>query len=237
MTYPVFLLKRQARRLARDKNQPLHQALDEIARREGYQAWSHLVAASNRQAVPDPAIFAEPGEVLLIGARPSQGKTLFGLGLAADAVRAGFQASIFSLECTEPTIRRRLERMRRADDLTSGRLRIDLTEGLDADHIMTQLQTAKPGDVAVVDYLQLLDQNRRSPTLRDQVARLRGHARDRRLRLAFLSQIDRRFELSGKPVPDYSDIRRLDALGTGLFDKACFLHKGKTSLVTLPPSG
>jgi replicative DNA helicase len=237
MPFPIFVLKRQARRLAREKNLPLHQALDAVARREGFQAWSHLVAATSRPATPEPEITIKPGELMLIGARPGQGKTLFGLSFAADAVRAGHSASIFSLEETEPAIRQRFERLGRTDALTSGKLQIDLTEGLDAEHIMSRLSCAQPGDVAVVDYLQLLDLNRRSPPLREQIARLRGLAREKRMRIAFLSQIDRRFELSGKSLPDYGDVRRLDALGTGLFDKACFLHKGRTSLVALPTAG
>ncbi|WP_170976329.1 DNA helicase [Rhizobium sp. FKL33] len=234
MTVPIFLLKRQARRLARDKDLPLHKALDAIARRQGYQAWSHLSAKLGRAIDPDPNLFVEPGELLLIGARPGHGKTLFGLGLAADAVKIGHRASIFSLEETEPALRNRLERLQRGEAARSKRLQIDPTDGLDADHIMSRLRFAQPGDVAVVDYLQLLDQNRTSPPLRDQVSHLRSLARDKRIRIAFLSQIDRRFELSGKSIPDYSDVRRLDALGAGLFDKACFLHEGKTSLVTLP---
>lgn len=234
MTFPIFVLKRQARRLARDKNLPLHLALDQVAQSQGFQAWSHLVSASSRPTTLEPDIVTQPGELLLIGARPRQGKTLYGLTWAADAVRAGHRASIFSLEETEPAIRARFERLHRADALTSGRLQIDLTEGLDADHILSRLGSAQPGDVALVDYLQLLDQNRRSPPLWDQIARLRVLAREKRLRIAVLSQIDRRFELSGKSLPDYHDVRRLDALGTDLFDKACFLHKGKTSLVALP---
>lgn len=224
MPYPIFLLKRQARRLARERNLPLHKALDEIARREGFQAWSHLSSAITHLNVPAPDVVVEQGELLLIGARPGQGKTLFGLRWVADAVRAGHNASIFSMEETEPAILGRLERLSRGDAVTSGRLRIDPTDELDAGHIIARLGSAKPGDVALIDYLQLLDQNRRSPTLRDQVARLRALARDKRIRIACLSQIDRRFELSGKSLPDYGDVRRLDALGADLFDKACFLH-------------
>ncbi len=113
MTFPIFVLKRQARRLARDKNLPLHRR-STSAQSQGFQAWSHLVSASSRRARPEPDIVTQPGELLLIGARPGQGKTLYGLTWAADAVRAGHQASIFSLEETEPAIRARFERLHRA---------------------------------------------------------------------------------------------------------------------------
>ncbi|MCV3766941.1 DNA helicase [Rhizobium sp. TRM95796] len=237
MTYPIYLLKRQARRLSRAKNIPLHDALDQIARREGFQAWSHLSSAITRQADPEPNLVSAPGGLLLIGARPGQGKTVTGLIWAADAVRSGHRASIFSLEETEPAIQARLLRLDRRDVVTSDRLQIDLTDGLDADHIISRLGAAQPGDIAIVDYLQLLDQNRRSPPLRDQVTRLRALAQEKRMRIACLSQIDRRFELSGKSLPDYTDVRRADALGANLFDKAYFLHKGRTGLVALSTSG
>ncbi|MBB1248996.1 DNA helicase [Rhizobium sp. G21] len=235
MIYPIFLLKRQARRLSRAKNIPLHDALDEIARREGFQAWSHLSSATMRDSVLEPELVSDPGELLLIAARPGHGKTSMGLIWAADAVRSGQSAFIFSLEETEPAIKARLERLGRPDVAASERLKIDLTDGLDADHIISRLDHAQPGDVAVIDYLQLLDQDRRSPPLEAQIAHLRDHALSKRLRLAFLSQIDRRFELSGKALPDYSDVRRLDRLGANQFDKACFLHRGRTSLVRLSP--
>jgi replicative DNA helicase len=236
MPYPIFLLKRQARRRARQDNIPLHQALDDIARREGYQAWSHLASAAKRPPAGEPDNRLRAGELLLIGARPGQGKTLFGLTWAADAVRAGHRASIFSLEETEPSIRARLERLARGDTLESDRLRIDVSDELDADHVISRLDSAQPGDVALIDYLQLLDQNRRSPPLGDQIGRLRALAQAKRIRIACLSQIDRRFDLSGKPMPDYADVRRVDALGAGLFDTALFLHQGKTNRVALPGS-
>ena len=49
LTAPLYRLKRQARRLARDKAIPLHSALDLVARQEGFSRWSLLVARHGEQ--------------------------------------------------------------------------------------------------------------------------------------------------------------------------------------------
>lgn len=41
-----------------------------------------------------------------------------------------------------------------------------------------------------------------------------------------MSQIDRRFELTDKRVPDLSDVRLPNPIDLSLFDKTCFLHEG-----------
>ncbi|MEO0360506.1 MAG: DNA helicase, partial [Pseudomonadota bacterium] len=79
LSAPIFKLKREAKRLARERAIPLHEALDRVAAEEGFRSWSHLAAsASASGARPAARILAalRPGEVVLIGARPGQGKTL-----------------------------------------------------------------------------------------------------------------------------------------------------------------
>ena len=65
----VTHLRRSARKLARDAAIPLHEALDRIARSEGYQRWSHLMA-ENREASIAARIRPrlEPGTVGLLAA-------------------------------------------------------------------------------------------------------------------------------------------------------------------------
>ena len=43
LSAPVYQLKRKARLLSRTDNIPLHEALDRIAVREGFAAWSLLL--------------------------------------------------------------------------------------------------------------------------------------------------------------------------------------------------
>ncbi len=48
LSAPLYHLKRKARLLSRSENIPLHQALDRVARQEGFDGWS-LLAANRRQ--------------------------------------------------------------------------------------------------------------------------------------------------------------------------------------------
>lgn len=71
LSAPVYHLKRRAKALARFENIPLHQALDRIAREEGFAAWSLLASRAMTGACAAPLLSRlGPGDVLLIGARP-----------------------------------------------------------------------------------------------------------------------------------------------------------------------
>ena len=90
LSAPVYRLKRRARLLSRQESIPHHAALDRIAVGEGFGNWSLLAA---RMAAASPARtllrHLRPGDLLLVGARPGHGKTLFGLELAVEAMKAG----------------------------------------------------------------------------------------------------------------------------------------------------
>ncbi|MFB2604146.1 DNA helicase, partial [Rhizobium phaseoli] len=72
-TQPIYHLKRKAKALSRAEDIPLHQALDRIARDEGYGRWS-LLAAKASETTPASELFAHlrPGDLLLVGARPGR---------------------------------------------------------------------------------------------------------------------------------------------------------------------
>ena len=210
LSAPIFQLKRRARLMARAGNLPLHEALDEIARDEGFARWSQLsasMAAAPQSASMSASMSAsilsrlDDGDLLLMAGRPGQGKTLLGLQLLIDAVRAGRRAVFFTLEFTEPQARAHLGKLAATPDLAS-KVEVVTSEAIGADLIMTHMADAAPGSVAVIDYLQILDQQRSKPPLADQVAALSAFTRDRGLILGFISQIDRRFDPEMKRLPD-----------------------------------
>jgi replicative DNA helicase len=92
---------------------------------------------------------------------------------------------------------------------------------------VTRLAAAAPGTLVVIDYLQLLDQQRDKPDLMDQVHTLRSFAREKGLIVVFLSQIDRSYDPATKPFPDLGDVRLPNPLDLALFDKTCFLNRGE----------
>ena len=110
LSVPIYQLKRDAKRRAREEGIPLHTALDRVAEAEGYSGWS-LLAARYAQSSPVAKLHGrlQAGELVLVGARPGQGKTLLALELAAEAAKAGGQSMFFTLEYTDKEV---LERLR-----------------------------------------------------------------------------------------------------------------------------
>ena len=223
LSQPIYQLKRRAKLLAREAGIPLHAAQDRIARGEGYDTWS-LLSAKHAEARRPAPILTElaNGDLVLLAARPRQGKTRIGLQLLVDAVRAGRRAVFFTLEFTEAQTLALLAEMGAGDDLPE----IVTTDDIDAASIAGHLAGAAPGSVAVIDYLQLLDQRRETPVLANQVATLRDFAQTSGAILAFISQVDRAFEPSVSQLPGLANLRLPNPIPVTLFDKAWFTHAG-----------
>lgn len=232
LSAPVPHLKRQARLLSRKEGIPLHHALDRIAAAEGFASWSLLAARHAPQAGAGNGAAAAftrlvPGDLLLLAARPGQGKTLMGLRLAVEAMKAGRAGAFFSLEYTERDILDRFRAIGVDPSAFADRFTFDCSDGICAGYIMERLADAPAGMLAVIDYLQLLDQRRDTPPLAQQVAALAAFARRRGLVLVFLSQVDRRYDAAARACPGLDDIRLPNPVDLSLFGKACFLDGGE----------
>ncbi|RYE33990.1 MAG: DNA helicase [Hyphomicrobiales bacterium] len=228
LSAPIHQLKRKARLLSRAERIPLHAALDRIAAQEGYRSWS-LLAAQHPGMTSVRALWPllEPGDLVLIAGRPGQGKTLASLALLAEAMRAGRQGSFLTLEYTPADVLSRLRAIDVEPDEFAGLFDCDCSDAISADYIAARLVDAPRGSVAVIDYLQLLDQRRDTPALALQVSALKVFAREKGLVLIFISQIDRTYEGSGKPFPEIADVRLPNPLDLALFDKTCFVNRGE----------
>lgn len=231
LSAPISHLKRKARLLSRDERIPLHQALDRVAVEEGYRAWS-LLAAKLKGGFSAAELFArlEPGDLMLLGARPGQGKTVMSIKLCVEAMRRGSRAVFFTLEYTKTEIADRFDAIGAAFSRFEGLFGYDCSDAIFADSIMAKLASAPPGTLVVVDYLQLLDQRRENPELETQVRSLKSFARDRQLIVVLISQIDRSYDPSAKPFPDARDVRLPNPLDLRLFSKTCFMNDGGIQL-------
>ena len=219
---PMYQLKRRAKQLARAENIPLHLAQDRIAEAEGFAGWSLLARRSDKRGHPSllPGLVA--GDMLLIAARPGHGKTSLGLRLLLDAAAEGRRAVLYTLEYCDEEALAHLCRLGGHDAVTLPE--VVTAEDICAERIICDLSGAAPGTVAVIDYLQILDQQRSKPPLSQQITALKDFARESGVIFGFISQIDRRFDPERKPVPDVSDIRLPNPIASGSFSKACFLH-------------
>ncbi len=231
LSVPIYRLKRRAKQLARSEDVPLHDALDRVARDEGYAAWSLLSARASEQP-PGELLLKElnPGDLVLLGARPGHGKTLLGLELVLAALRQGRAAAFFTLEYSEQDMVERFRAVGADPQQLEGEFLFDNSDDISAGYVAQRLEGAPAGSVAVIDYLQLLDQKREHPELKEQVLALRGLARRRGVIMVCISQIDRRFEASARAIPELRDVRLPNPVDLTAFDKACFLNEGEISL-------
>jgi len=228
LSAPIHRLKHEAKHLAAQTGIPLHTALDRIAVREGYAAWS-LLASRYAEQSPAARLYAslDVGDLLLVGARPGQGKTLMALQLAVEAARAGHRGVFFSLEYTARDIAQRFAKLGIDPVALGDRFSFDCSDQISAGYIIERMASAPAGAVVAIDYLQLLDQRRDTPPLAEQVRALKTFAATAGVIIVFISQIDRSFDPASKRLPDLSDIRLPNPVDLSLFSRACFLHDGE----------
>jgi replicative DNA helicase len=224
----VFRLKRLARILSRDRKIPLSKALDRIALKEGYANWSLLMTRVSLNK-PARALYGQlkAGDMVLLGARPGQGKTLMSLELIIETIMQGSQGAFFTLDYTSKDLQELLQLIGR--DLTNcdNHIQFDRSDQICSDYIVGRLATIPRGSIVVVDYLQLLDQKRDNPDLADQVNTLKIFAEENGLIIVFISQIDRSFDHSTKPFPELADVRLPNPVDLSVFSKVCFLNNGE----------
>lgn len=231
LSSPIYALKRDAKRLARDEGIRLYEALNQIAVKEGFSDWSHL---ASRYAKTSPAMKIihqlDPGDMVLVGARPGHGKTLLGLELALLAETVDRAGHVFSLDYTDADVWGQFKRLGFDPKGHDRPIRVDTSDDICAGHILDCLGHAGESALIVVDYLQLLDQKRSHPTLHEQVRTLKEFAVESGAIVVLISQIDRAFELSPRTMPSMADVRLPNPVDLTLFDKLCFLHDGQIQM-------
>lgn len=233
LSAPIYRLKRQAKLLARETSRPLNETLDEIARVEGFRSWSHLssVAAQEPMAARLLNRF-RPGEIVLMAGRPGQGKTRLALTILAEAALQPRPAWFFTLEYTEAEAWRRLEVEGYSQPRLQPYLTVDASDDLSAKKMVNAFRKNVDGTpwFAVVDYLQILDQNRQHPPLQQQMDVLKGFAQEAGGTIILLSQVDRQFTETERQMPARSDIRLPNPLDLSVFDRFCAMHDGEISM-------
>jgi len=177
-----------------------------------------------------------PGQLIVVGARPSMGKTALATNFIRQAANVGKSVALFSLEMTaEQIVHRLLADLSRVNLAristhqlssaeitaltnaanTAHRYRIWIGEGADnLEPICRQIKDQSGLDMVVIDYLQLMDcraetREQQIATLSRQIKRL---ARVVEVPVIVLAQLNRQVESRPNKRPQLSDLRESGAI-------------------------
>ncbi|MEP3196852.1 MAG: DNA helicase [Lentilitoribacter sp.] len=227
LSSPIYKLKRQAKLNARSKGLKLNEALDQIAISEGFRSWGHLSSCYSK-STPVKELLSKilPGDMVIIAARPGHGKTLLALELATLSETIGKTGYIFSLDYNVNDIKTAIANLGMQFNTRAHSLKIDTSDEICAEHIINRINPSHRNSIVIIDYLQLLDQKRDNSTLDTQILMLKRYADKTGTTFIFVSQIDRRFELTSEKFPSLRDLRLPNPVDTSCFNKLCFLHDG-----------
>ncbi len=196
----------------------------------------------------------QAGEMIILAARPSMGKTAFALNLAENIAMDGLGVAIFSLEMSRQQLVQRLlcsrgqidgQRFRRnllrqddfqrlmvaCSDLASAPILIDDTPGLTLLQLRSKARRMKEKSglkAIVIDYLQLMSAGGRVESRQLEVSEIsrgiKAMARELEVPVVCLSQLNRAAEQREGHRPRMSDLRESGSIEQDA-DVVCMLHR------------
>lgn len=202
-----------------------------------------------------------PSDLVIIGARPSMGKTALACGIALNASQAGAKVGLISLEMSKLQLGIRFlgyEGRTNVSDIRNGRVRNDQWRSIaqassrllgrlvwvDDSGIMTmdqmrakcrQLAASDGLDVLIVDYLQLLSGGRMRDGRAQQVAEISRElkllAKELNICVVALSQLSRELERREDKRPLLSDLRESGGIEQDA-DVVCFVYRDELYVPT-----
>ena len=194
------------------------------------------------------------GELVIVGARPSMGKTSFGLNVLSQAAKAGKTVAMFSLEMPNEQLAMRLlcadarvdmQAVRRGTirdedwlrlaealgPLGASNIYIDDTSGISPAQLRSRcrrLMMDKGLDMILVDYLQLMSSDGRAENRQNEVSEisrdLKGIAKELNVPMVALAQLSRAGAQRSDKRPILSDLRDSGAIEQDA-DVIMFLHR------------
>lgn len=195
-------------------------------------------------------------DLIIIAGRPSMGKTAFALNMAEHAALKGFPVAFFSLEMSKEQLGLRLlcsqakvegdklrsgflsprewERLiKAAGTLSETPIYIDDSAALSVMEMRAKarrLKAEKKLDLMVVDYLQLMRGSGRTDSREQEISEisrsLKGLAKELKVPVVALSQLNRRVEERPNKRPQLADLRESGAIEQDA-DVIIFIYRDK----------
>lgn len=195
-----------------------------------------------------------PGELILIGARPSMGKTSFAINLAANAALRGKSVAIFSLEMPNDQIAMRIlccearvdqQKIRQgalsdedwrklattAAPLAKSSIYLDDSSSISPSQLRSRLRKLMlehPLDMVLIDYLQLMSSDNRSENRQLEVSevsrKLKAIAMELKIPVVACAQLSRANVQRQDKKPMLSDLRDSGSIEQDA-DVVMFLHR------------
>lgn len=230
LSAPLHLLKSHAKIIKKNNDISITEALNHVAQSEGYLSWS-LLQAQQKLVYPNTKRevleYLNPGDLMLIGARPGLGKTQFALDILFQALDEGRHCYFFSLEYTSTNISTHFNKLL-DDNVNTRYLSVDLSDDISASYIVEKTRnTISTAGIILIDYLQLLDQKRSNPEIQEQIEILKSYAKEMKCIIIFISQLDRSFDENKKSLPKTNDIRMPNEFDLTLFNKLMLIHEDR----------
>lgn len=230
LSAPIHILKAEAQKLKKEKSITNTEALDLIAKREGYDSWS-LLQSKKDDLFPknyDEILgFFNPGDIVLIGASPSKGKTIFTIGFFVQAIQKQTSKSFcFSFSETHNEIINRMNCYDQSIGEKSQYFELDYSSDINADYIIEKTKkTISKGSLIVVDYLQLLDVKMSNPPLQIQIEKLKNYAKEKECVVIFISQLNKDVENRSEQKPVMEDVSLPNTVELKFFNKIIMIYR------------
>lgn len=238
-----------------DQSTPIRDSLEEIFRQIESRDGHYITGLPTGFIELDDMLSGlQKGEMIIIAARPSMGKTAFGLNAAQHIAMSGRPAVFFSMEMSKQSVVQRMlcsygsvdsHKLRRGmlsaeeiqrlatvcDELQNVPLYVDDTPGMSVLELRAKARRLKARfqiEVVFIDYLQLMHNPGRHDSRQQEVSEisrgLKALGRELNIPIVVLSQLNRNPEGRTDNRPRMSDLRESGAIEQDA-DVVMLLHR------------
>ncbi|MDP7008582.1 MAG: replicative DNA helicase [Phycisphaerales bacterium] len=248
----IFSIAQQSeQRHAESLEQLLNEAIEQIEKNDGRVITGVATGYSDLDEITSGL---QPGEMIIVAARPSMGKTALALNIAENMVMAGTAVGMFSLEMSRQQLVQRLLSSRAAvsghklrrnmlsesdmqaiiracDELMQSPFYIDDTPSLSIMQLRAKARRLKQSHdigAVVIDYMQLMTSGKRAESRQQEVSEIsrgiKALARELNVPVICLSQLNRAAEQREGHRPRMSDLRESGSIEQDA-DVVTMLHR------------